>query len=343
MKHKLAIATISMGWHQSHTLESKLSAAQRHSIQGVELIDSDLDNYAKAHALNRSQAAEEIRRLCEDACLTIVAYASFGNFEGQPTPLDARLEKAREWCEIAGRVGTDMIQIPSNFDAEAIGDQAVIVAELQALADLGVRQKPPIRFAYESLAWGKYVADWEESLRIVQLVDRPNFGLCLDTYHVLSRLWADPMIRSGRRAGGDVAVRDSLQRFRDTCPPEKIFYIQLSDAEKEEPPFLPGHPAYCEDQAVLHSWCLYGRIFPFDQEFGAYLPMEEILVTWLLQSGWTGWVSMETFHHSMSEEKAGPSIWAERAKVSWEKVQTILQQASIQGAKDMVKGGSLAT
>ncbi len=328
MVHKLAIATISMGWHQSHTLEKKLAAAQRHGIQGVELVDSDLNSFATNHAVSRSQAAEEIRRLCEDGSLSIMAYVSFGNFEGQPTPLEARLEKAKEWCDIAGRLGTDMIQIPSNFDAEAVGDQAVIVKELQALADLGLRQKPPIRFAYESLAWGKYAADWEESLKIVQLVDRPNFGLCLDTYHVLARLWADPTMRSGRRPGGDVAVRDSLQRFRATCPPEKIFYIQLSDAEKATPPLLPGHPAFREDQAVLHSWCLWGRIFPLEKEYGAYLPMEEILVAWLLQSGWTGWVSMETFHHSMAEEKNGSDIWAERAKLSWDKVQMMLREAS---------------
>lgn len=328
MDHKLAIATISMGWHNSHTLESKLTAAQRHGIRGVELFDSDLNNYAKAHGMSRLQAAEEIHRLCEDAQLEVVAYTSFGDFEGQPTPLGVRLEKAREWCEIANRVATDTIQVPSNFDARAIGDEMIIVAELQALADLGARQKPLIRFAYEALAWGKYAADWEESLRIVKLVDRSNFGLCLDTYHVLARLWADPTVSSGRRPGGDAAVRDSLQRFRDTCPPEKIFYVQLSDAEKAQPPFQPEHPAYREDQAVLHSWCLYGRIFPFEQEYGAYLPMEDILVTWLLQSGWTGWVSMETFHRSMAEQELGPDVWAGRAETSWEKIERVLRQAN---------------
>lgn len=333
MDHKLAIATISMGWHQSHTLESKLAAAQHQGIQGVELFDPDLNNYAKAHGVSRLRAAEEIRLLCEEARLNIVVYGSFGNFEGQPTPLDTRLEKAREWCEIAGRLGTDMIQIPSNFDTESIGDQTVIVRELQAIAELGARQNPPIRFAYEALAWGKYAADWEDSLKIVQLVNRSNFGLCLDTYHVLARLWADPTTPSGRRPGGDEALRDSLQRFRDTCSPDKIFYIQLSDAEKADPPILPGHPAYHEDQPVLYSWCLHARIFPFEQEYGAYLPMEDILVTWLLQSGWTGWVSMETFHKSMADEEATPDIWAARAKTSWEKVQRALQQASKGGTK----------
>ena len=333
MEHNLAIATISLGWHESHTLERKLAACQRSGIRGIELVNSDLNKYANAHGLSRIQAADEIRQLCKDANVTIVVYASFGDFEGQTTALDIRLEKAREWCEVAARSCTNMIQIPSNFHPDAIGDETVIIADLRALADLGARQSPPIRFAYEALAWGKHAADWEESLRIVQLVDRPNFGLCLDTYHVLARLWADPTVRDGRRPGGDAAVRDSLQRFRDTCPPDKIFYIQLSDAEKAEPPFSASHPAHKEDEPVLYSWCLYGRIFPLEQEYGAYLPMTEILVTWLLDCGWTGWVSMETFHHSMVEIDQSPDIWAERARVSWERCNRLLQERAQQVRK----------
>jgi sugar phosphate isomerase/epimerase len=326
MDHKLAIATVSLGWHESHTLERKLAACQQHGIQGIELVDADLNKYARRHGMTRLQAAESIGQACRDANITIIAYVSFGDFEGHPTPLEARLGKAKEWCEIARKAGTDMIQIPSNFDPDAIGDQEIIVAELQALAGLGSQQHPEIRFAYESLAWGKYAADWEESLRIVQLVDRPNFGLCLDTYHVLARLWADPTVRSGRRPGGNAAVRLSLQRFGTDCPRDKIFYVQLSDAEKAEPSVLPGHPAYKEKEAVLHSWCLYGRIFPFEQEHGAYLPLKEILTAWLLGSGWTGWVSMETFHHSMREAHKGPELWAGRARLSWEKCIEVLRE-----------------
>lgn len=324
MAQKLAIASISMGWHASHTLERKINAARALEIPGMELFDDDLNNFANSHAISRLEAAGQIGQICKDAHITIVCYTSFGSFEGQPTPLSSRLEIASEWCEIASRVGAKFIQVPSNFSAEAIGDQNLIVAELQALAELGLRRSPTISFAYEALAWGTYVADWEESLNIVQLVDRPNFGLCLDTYHVVARLWADPTTKGGRRPGGDAALRASLQRFRDMCPSDKIFYIQLSDVERANPPILPGHPAYSEDEHVLYSWCLYGRILPFERDLGAYLPLEEILSTWLVDSKWKGWVSMEVFHRSMNEENSTPEIWARRARDSWEKIQKLL-------------------
>ncbi|KIY01122.1 uncharacterized protein Z520_02674 [Fonsecaea multimorphosa CBS 102226] len=328
MQQTLAIGTISMGWHPSHSLESKIYAAKQFGIAGIELFDQDLNKFAKSHVISRLEAADGIGRLCKDAQLTIISYTSFGSFEGQPTPLSSRLETAREWCEIARRLGTTIIQVPSNFDAEAIGDEGVIVAELQALADLGLRQSPSISFAYEAIAWGKHVADWEESLHMVQLVDRPNFGLCLDTYHVVARLWADPTTLCGRRPGGDTALRASLQRFRDACPTDKIFYIQISDAEQARPPIQPGHPAYREDEHVLHSWCLDGRIPPFDTEHGAYLPLEEILSAWLVESRYTGWVSMEVFHRSMNGENSTPDVWAKRARESWDKIQKLLQERS---------------
>lgn len=327
-EQKLAIASISLGWHASHTLECKMAAVKKAGIAGIEIFDTDLNKFAKFHQVSRLEAASRIGLLCRDAEITVVSYASFGSFEGQTSPLASRLESAAEWCEIAKRIGTNIIQVPSNFDVNASGNQGLIIEELRALADLGSRHIPPISFAYEALAWGKYVADWEESLNIVELVDRPNFGLCLDTYHVLARLWADPTIRSGVRPGADSALRASLQRFKKTCPIDKIFYIQLSDAERAIPPILPGHPAYKEDEHVTYSWCLYSRIFPLEEEHGAYLPMEQILLTWLGESKWTGWVSMEVFHYSMDDKDKKPDVWATRAISSWDKVQALLRRGA---------------
>jgi hypothetical protein len=75
-------------------------------------------------------------------------------------------------------------------------------------------------------------------------VDRPNFGLYLDQYHVLSRLWADPRSESGIRPDGKAALLASLRRFLDERPPETIFYIRLSDAERLAPPPLARHSTY---------------------------------------------------------------------------------------------------
>jgi len=324
---KLAICSLSLGWDPSHILERKVAAIKTAGFQGIEMFMAEIDmSYAKVHNLSRLDAAREIRKLCADHGVEIINLASFGKFEGQPTPLEDRLKEAKEWLEVAKELGTTLIQVPSNDTKEALGDDAVIVGDLRALADLGAQEEPPVSFAYEALAWGTHVADWEESSRIVQLVDRPNFGLCLDTYHVLSRLWADPREHSGLRAGGNSALRDSLQRFRDSCPKDKIIYIQLSDAEKLSPPLLPGHPAYREEYDGPHAWCNYGRLFPLDSEKGAYLPMEEISRAWLVDSGWTGWVSMEIFHRELKEAEKGPEYWAQRARQSWDKLKGAFQK-----------------
>ncbi len=335
MNHKLAVATVSLGWHRSHTLERKIEAAKSAGISGVELHDTDLNNFAKSHGMARLEAAAAVGKLCNRSNMEIIAYGPFSNFEGEPTPLEGRLDTAREWMQIAHNLGTDVIQIPANDSKAAIGEERVIITELQALADLGRQQDSPISFAYEALAWSAHVADWEESLRVVQHVDRSNFGLCLDTYHVLARVWADARAPSGLRPGGASALRDSVQRFLDSCPPERIAYVQLSDAERQRSPLLPGHPAYAADQDCTRSWCLYGRLFPYETEKGAYLPMDDILRAWLLDKKWSGWVSMEVFHRNMAEESMVSELWAERARTSWDRVVQVLQKHAQQQTTDM--------
>jgi 4-hydroxyphenylpyruvate dioxygenase len=202
----------------------------------------------------------------------------------------------------------------------------MIVSELSHLADIGTAASPPVRFAYEALGWGTHVADWEESLRIVELVGRHNFGLCLDTYHILARLWADPTSPdSGTRAGGRAALSASMKRLL-SIPNERIFYIQPSDAERCQPPLLPGHPAFSLHKYPSHSWYSWGRLFPGEVSEGAYLPMAEACHTMLLDSDWNGWVSLEIFHRRMKEETADPEHWAARVRASWDQLCSRLKQ-----------------
>ncbi|KAJ3545830.1 hypothetical protein NM208_g2315 [Fusarium decemcellulare] len=324
MNQQLGICTISMGWHSLATLEEKIKAVQSSGISGLELNMIDLDKFAKRHSKCRLDAAKDASILCKAAGIEVFALGPFEYFEGTPTPLSSRLDTAFEWMNVAHEFGCTVLQVPINFSNNAVGDEKVIVDDLRALAELGLQQKPPISIAYEALAWGLHVADWEESLRVVDLVDCPNFGLCIDTYHVLTRVWADPRTVSGVRPGAASALRDTIQRFRTTCPPEKIIYIQLSDGEKMSPPILPGHPVYRADEDSTYSWCLYGRVFPLEAEEGAYFPLEGILRAWLIESGWKGWVSMETFHRDMDQRTITPGAWAARAVKSWDRITRLL-------------------
>ncbi|KIW92449.1 uncharacterized protein Z519_06296 [Cladophialophora bantiana CBS 173.52] len=277
---------------------------------------TDLDGYATARGITKVQAAGEMKRLCAQHNLEIVCLGSFDNFEGHPRrSLEERLRIAREWIAMADGLGTDVIQVPSNDDKDAVGDIDTIVANLQALADLGLRQESP---------------DTARPL-VVEHVARPNYGLCLDTYLVLARLWSDPRSPSGRRPGGDAALHMSLETFRARIPDSAtaassttqapIVYVQLSDAERLAPPILPGHATYSEHQDGVHSWCRYGRLFPLERARSAYLPVLDVARTWSKDSGWTGgWLSIDVFHRDMEREGSGPEHWAERGTRSWEEL-----------------------
>ena len=135
------------------------------------------------------------------------------NFEGHlSTPLETRLAIAREWVQLAVAVGTKIIQMPSMFLRESTaGDMDIIVPELQALADLAALSG--ISRAYEAVAFATYQGLWQDALRIVETVDRPNFGLYFDSFHVHGRIWGDPYFISGVLPNGQRALDESMRQF----------------------------------------------------------------------------------------------------------------------------------
>ena len=117
-----------MGWHPSHTLEKKIEAAQEHGIKGLELNMKDLNLYAEQQSITPLEAAKQTSSRCKAAGIEIFAIVAFEHFEGEPTPLEGRLQKARNWMNIAHELECTILQVPSNFTPNAIGDEKVIVA-----------------------------------------------------------------------------------------------------------------------------------------------------------------------------------------------------------------------
>lgn len=143
--------------------------------------------------------------MCEAFRLDILSLNPFKNFEGNlQVPLQKHLETAREWLELVARVGAKSIQLPSQFLPQSTGDGAIIVSELRALADLAAQEG--ISIAYEAVAFAKFNNLWQDSLRVVQEVDRPNFGLCLDSFHIHSRIWGDVTAETGRQRQGSRGI-----------------------------------------------------------------------------------------------------------------------------------------
>ena len=114
-----------------------------------------------------------------------------------------------------------------------------------------------MRVSYEALAWGRHVNTYERSWEIVRRADHPALGLCVDSFHILSR-------------GSDPAgIRD--------IPGEKLFFLQLADA-----PHM--------NMDVL-QWSRHHRLFPGQGAFD--LPA---FLGHVLAAGYTGPLSLEVFN-----------------------------------------------
>lgn len=319
-ENTLAITTSSLGLAPSHSLPEKIEAAAANGFSSIEVVYQELTDYGSSSnpRLNIKDAALSIAKLCSSLNVAILALNPFKNFEGHNTPLPERLQLARHWLEVAATLGAEHLQVPSQFDeTNSSNDWSRMVDELRQLSDLAASYS--IRIAYEAVAWGSYINTWEGSLRMVRDVARPNFGLCLDSFHILARLWGDNTSESGVRNDAETALRESLDRFKQ-CPLENIFYIQLSDAERYVPPLTPSHRFYQPGFAPGLTWSRNTRPFPLESEYGAYFPVATVAAVWLREMGWKGVVSMEIFDWRMRDESSSPSSHAARGKRSWDRL-----------------------
>ena len=232
------------------------------------------------------------------------------------------IEKFTLWLDLAAALGTDIIQIPSNFSSnDTTGDTDKIVADIREIAELAAQRTPVVRLAYEALAWGLHVDLWQQSWDIVQKVDLPNLGLCLDTFHIAARVFADPEIQGGISPTGKADLVESLLSLVNSVPVDKIFYLQLSDAEFLTHPLTEGHEFYHPDRPARMSWSRNARLFPCEEALGGFLPVLSIAKAVVNEVGYRGWVSMEVFSRHLGEEGEGvPVEFARRARRSWGKV-----------------------
>ncbi|KAF9024750.1 xylose isomerase-like protein [Hymenopellis radicata] len=202
----------------------------------------------------------------------------------------------------------------------ATGDFDKIVADLREIGEMGLKEDPPIRFAYECMAWGAHVDTWEQTWDIVERVSLPNFGIVLDTFQILGCIWADPTEVSGKLASGPTSLVSTISKLKSLAPKllPKVFYIQLCDAELLSPPISPAHPFYDREQKPRMMWSRNARLFPCEYGKGAYLPVIELAKAIFNDLGYRGWVSLEVFARSAAEEgQHVPQEHAERAAKSW--------------------------
>ncbi|GKT46241.1 3-dehydroshikimate dehydratase [Colletotrichum spaethianum] len=326
-----AILSASLGraWH--HKFDKKAAEAAKRGFQGIEVFYEDLEYVTKelqgVEDPNTEQlltAATHIRKALDDVGLIVVGLQPFLFYEGLlDREQHARLiEKIKVWFKLAKILRTNTIQIPANFlPAEKLtGDMDAIVGDLVELADRGSKEDPPIRFAYESLCWSTWIDTWEKSWEVVRKVNRPNFGLCLDTFNIAGRVWGDPASPSGKTPNADTDLKESLERLVRDVDLAKVFYIQVIDAERMESPLIKGHAFHIEGNPSRMNWSRNARTFIYETDRGAYLPVEDVARALIEGLGYKGWVSMELFSRTMSEEGAQvPVEHARRGIEAWKK------------------------
>ena len=346
MRYMPAITTVSLGQSSRYTIQEKLYAASRHGIHGVELFYDDLESLARSHSISEQHcssreellnAAREVRSLCDALHIRVLNLQPIRFYEGL---VDRRerdrilCEEIPVWMDIVSVLGGDTILVASNFlppephtgEARTVGDLDTIVDDLRMLALLGEIHSPPVKFAYEAIAWATHVDTWEKSWDIVQRVNRPNFGIAIDTFNVAARVFADPAAIDGRRNGAqaDADLHHSLHRLETTVDVSKLFVVQVADGERLAEPLRVGHPFYVEGQPTRMSWSRNARLFLCEEERGGYLPVLEVLQT-VLRMGWSGWVAYEIFSRTLAgPDPDTPAIHAARASRSWARVAAAL-------------------
>ncbi|KIW24940.1 uncharacterized protein PV07_10618 [Cladophialophora immunda] len=337
------MASQSLGRAWYHSLEHKIELCEKYGFEAVELFFEDLEGVAKAlplshpalppgssftdsTALQERQlaAAEYIHDLCLHHQLEILCLQPFMHYEGRldSSSHEEAIQSLHFWIQLAQRLGTDLIQIPSSFlpASQCTGDRDRIVADLRQVAEIGLRHDPPVRFAYEALAWGTHVDTWDAAWSIVLEVDRPNFGTCIDAFNLAGRVFADPASPSGLNPTAYQDTQNALSKLRDELPQalEKVFYVEVCDGERLDAPLRAGHEWYDPEQPARMSWSRNARLFPFESK--GYLPALEILEA-VCDAGYRGHISFELFSRTANQPgKDVPEDHAKRGAVAWRRL-----------------------
>lgn len=313
-----------------HALPHKLDMARKYGFEGIELFYEELVDLTTTMpggntSSNQLAAARIIRQLCDARGLAIIALQPFMHYEGL---VDRelhwrRLEEMQLWVQLVRVLGTDLILLPSsNLPSEQMTeDKGVIVNDMLAVAEVGLQQTPVVRFAFEALCWGTRIDTWEQSWDVVQRVNRPNFGICLDSFNIAGRIYADPAASTGRTANSDEAVIKSMETLISSVDLNKVFLLQVADAERLSQPLDQAHPFYNAEQPSRMSWSRNARLFYGESQYGGYLPVKAILDTIVNGLGFQGWLSFEVFNRRLVDtDKEVPEEMARRASQSWAKM-----------------------
>ncbi len=194
---RLALATTNVPGDLPQKLEQVAAAG----FTGVELYETDLTGC--------SGSAEDVGQLARSLGLDIEVLQPFHDFEGRHgAARKAAFARLDHKLDMMKALGARTLLIGTSTRPDAVSDIAQITEDFRELA--GRVERAGCRAALIALPWARHITTELQALEIVQAVDRPVFGLALNSFFSL--------------AGGGQAAR-----LRD-IPGDRVFHVQLSDA-----------------------------------------------------------------------------------------------------------------
>ncbi|EEH40579.1 3-dehydroshikimate dehydratase [Paracoccidioides lutzii Pb01] len=344
-KNRAAIATVSLGSWKYHSLPDRFRQAADAGFQCIDLMENDWAQYLRSHVGNIDDdkiwepttenlaIAKALGDLVKSLKMSIVCAQPLRQVEGAKDPHQRMLNLAGvvKRFPFLRAFDTDMLFICSNVGAENSTIELKTVAnDLREIGDMAAAFSkqdggPMIRIGYEGLSWALRNT-WSSTWEVVRAANRPNVGLIVDSFNWLAVEFADPYNKEGHgriyptlEESLDVLC-SSIAAMVASVPAEKIFLLQIADAELVEPGTLNLTRCQNPDAPELLPWSRNFRLFPMEEERGAYMPVELIIAA-ILAAGYDGPVSMEVFSRSLECPNADvPKSHAQRAFRSFEVV-----------------------
>lgn len=325
LSSRFGTATVSLGHPEHHDLSLKLQAAAKAGFKHIDLFDECWASYLRHHgqdgerlwdatpanlALAR-QLGDEVKSLG----MRIVCTQPLRMIEGRRDPKQrkAQLELVAKRFPFMRAFDTDLVFMCSSIDKEpsSTHDYKTVVKDLREMGRMaevfsaadGGRM---LKIGYEGLSWAQRNT-WASSWEVVRAANRHNVGLIVDSFNLLAVEYADPYNPDGHgriypteRESLDV-LRMSLASFVSTVPGDRIFFVQLGDAERMDPlTFLKPTDESVPD---LLPWSRKHRLYPLETDKGAYLPGDMTLAA-ILATGYKGPLSLEIFTESLYSPNA---------------------------------------
>jgi 4-hydroxyphenylpyruvate dioxygenase len=196
---RLSCTTITFGC----SISEKLAAMSAAGFQATELFPRD--TYADP------RGPDYTRGLLGQYGLTVSAYQALRDYEGVPESDRAHVVTlAENMMQQMAWLGCDLLVVAASSRVDSSRDRDVVAADLRRLADLADRYS--VRIAYENTSSAKWFGDYRDTWDLVQRVERANFGLLLDCYHIF--------------------IQGQPLTGLSEIDPERIFLVEISDAPK---------------------------------------------------------------------------------------------------------------